>query len=195
MEKISANEFTNVANIYRNCLETKDGYLIGFLRIFSYNLDLVSMEKRRAKTSLLALSFQDDRGDFAYVSYPREIDLEKYNLYLKKKYESEIVSVGRKKILADMIKESSDLVLSGDNYEHQHFFKVWARLGNDKGRAEADLVQRMRDIQRRFEEADIKTEILKESEIIKLCNLFGNAQQASFEHVDDSYYIPIPNIR
>lgn len=194
-KKLTANEFTNVADISGSCLETKDGYLIAYLRIYPFNLDLITIGEKRAKTNTLAAAFQDGRGDFAYVSYPREIDLEKYNVHLKQLYESEIVSVGRKRILAEMIRESSDLVLSGENFEHQHFLKIWTRKRKDKSRSEIELMQRAGELKNCFSRAGIKTEILTEIEIIKLCNLFGNALQATYEHVDESSYLPISVIR
>ena len=79
----TANEFVNVKDIKRKFLYTKDGYVMVYLRIYPYNLDLLSQEERRAKAAALAASFDGDRKDFVYFTFPREIDLDKYKNTLK----------------------------------------------------------------------------------------------------------------
>lgn len=194
-KKMTANEFVNVRDITHGLIETKDGYLIGLLRVYPYNLDLVSDAERQAKTNTLAASFQNEKHDFAYLSYPREIDLDRYNHLLKQMYDSEIASLGRKKILENMIREAAALVLSGENYEHQHYFKIWKRIDVDKTRCSMEVKTKLQDIKGRFSAVGIKTELLSDRELIRVCNLFANSQMATFEYSDQDMYQMIPVVK
>ena len=196
VQTANANEFTNVKNIKGRYLFTKDGYVFGYLQIFHYNLDLVSREEQRMKTDMIARSFDGDRKDFVYQSFPREVDLDTYKEFLKKKYQDELESVGRRRLLAEMILEAMDLSTSGDNYEHQHYIKLWKKIGSNVEDSIAELKERMNDFKERYEMAGIHAEILEYEQIIKLCNLYGNSSQISYDNVSSSsFYSPLTQIR
>lgn len=192
----TANEFTNVKDIKGTVLYTKDNYILSYLRIFFYNIDLLSLVEKKSKTAILSSSFEGDRKDFAYVTYPREIDLDTYIGSLKKYYNEELNNLGRKHLLKEMILEASELASSGENYEHQHFIKLWRFAGTDKDEAESALNVRVEEFKSRYSSVGIHVEILKEHEIIKMCNLFGNALQAPYVTVGkNTIYDPITKLR
>lgn len=192
---MTANEFTNVKDIKKNFLYTRDGYVMCFLKISFYNIDLLSKEEKRSKTAALAASFEGDRKDFAYFTYPREIDLDVYKSDLKDKYNAEMTSLGRRHLLAELIVEATELATNGENYEHQHFIKLWKRIAGGRQDAESELQTRAEEFKARYESTGIPVEILKESDILKMCNLFGNSLQAAFEIVDANTYETIPKIK
>ena len=195
-QEMTANELVNVKDIKGSFLYTKDGYVFGYLQIYPYNLDLVSMEERRAKTNAQSMSFDGDRKDFVYQTFPREIDLDRYKDHLKRQYQSEIESVGRRRLLAEMLLEAIALSSSGENYEHQHYIKLWKKVGSQAGDAEGELKERLEEFRERYGMIGIHAEILGYEQIIKLCNLFGNSGQISNEIVDDNpYYTPLAQIR
>lgn len=195
-QKQTANEFTNVKDIKNSILYTKDNYILKYLRIFSYNIDLLSVVEKKSKTNILSKSFEGDRKDWVYVTYPREIDLDIYKNDLKDKYNQELNSLGRKRILKEMILEARELSSSGENYEHQHFIKIWKYLGEHKEDSENALIIRMEEFKARYESIGIHTEILNDQEIIKMCNLFGNALQAPYINVGkNTIYDPITVIK
>lgn len=184
--KINANEFTDVKDIKRTFLYRTDGYILGYLRVFSYNIGLLSDEEKQTKTNVLAASFESDRKDWAYATYPREVDLDIYKNDLKRRYNQELASVGMRHILQEMILEATDLATSGENYEHQHFIKLWKYAGSNVQEAERELKTRLEEFKSRYDSVSIRTEILKESDIIKMCNLFGNSVQAPFLSVGNN---------
>ncbi len=192
----TANEYTNVKDIQGNFLYTKNGFAFVYIRVYPYNLDLVSTAERKAKTDILAASFDSDRKNFSYFSVPRELDLDEYKTHLSNAYQEEQDSkyaLGRRKILRIMLKEAYLLSTSGENYEHQHFFKLWAYLGSNPKDACHGLLERAEEFRQRYEAVGIKTELLDEVDVIKLCNLFGNGSQAPYEIFtgDDIDYIPL----
>lgn len=185
-KNLSLNEFLNVKDIRGQILYTKDNYAIGFIKNNFFNLDLLSREEKRARTNSLTSSFMGDRQDFCYFTLPREVDLDNYKNFLKSEYKSETVP-GTRKILEIMYKQSCSLSTSGENYEHQHYLKVWRKITHTEEKATQELIERMRDIVSWYKSIGIKLDILDEKEIIKLCNLFGNSQQAGFETVDNNF--------
>lgn len=187
-KKITANEFTNVRDIRDIFLYTKNGYILCYLHVYPYNIDLLSTEERKAKTTMLSRSFDSDRKDFAYFSFPREIDLEVYKKDIKTKFDQCLNDFGRKHILNEMVLQAAELETNGENYEHQHYIKLWKLLGSDAKDAERDLRMRINEFADRYRMVGIRTEILQAAEIIKMCNLFGNGQQAPYDVPMDAFY-------
>lgn len=191
----SLNELVNVKDIKGRYLYTKNGYVMGYLQIYPFNLDLVPKEEQIARINVMAKSFDEDRKDFVYQSFPREIDLDGYKDFLKRKYQEEIESVGRRRLLAEMMREAVKLSTSGENYEHQHYIKIWKLIGSNQNDAVSQLRERIEEFKVRYEMAGIHTEILEYEQIIKLCNLYGNITQISYENVsDNSIYTPITQL-
>lgn len=181
----TANEFTNVKDVRGIFLYTKDNYIMAFLRVYALNINLLSQDEKRAKCQALTASFESDRKDFAYSAFPREIDLDVYKEDLKNLYNSELTDIGRRHLLAEMLIEANELATSGKNYEHQHYIKLWEPVSGDKSNAETVLKNRAEEFKERYANAGIRTEILKDADILKLCNLYGNPTQASYERVPD----------
>lgn len=192
----SLNELVNVKDIKKNYLYTKNGYVFGYIQIFPFNLDLVPEEEKAAKINAMARSFDGDRKDWVYQSFPREIDLDSYKDFLKQKYQSELENIGKRRLLAEMILEAVELSTSGENYEHQHYIKIWKKLGTNASDSIQRLKERMEEFKARYEMVGIRAEILNYEQIIKLCNLYGNSTMISYEHVsDNSIYTPITQLR
>lgn len=190
--EITANDFVNVKDIKDIFLYTRDDYIFCFLRIFPFNIDLLSEEERQILAHHIAASFDGDRADWVYQTFPREVDLDHYKDFLnasrQRIVEEQLIrmkddSIGRKRIIDDQIVRAAELSMNGENFEHQHFFKIWKKIeqGSNKAQTEAELRDRIQSFRIRYESVQIKCEILKEKEIIKLCNLFGNGQLAGYE--------------
>ena len=95
-KKLTVRDFVDAADVRGQFLYRKDGYILTYLRIFSYNLELMTEEARKGVTDNLAATFKEDRKDFSYFSLPREIDLDKYKINLKERYQEEMVIGDRK---------------------------------------------------------------------------------------------------
>lgn len=177
---LSARDFVDARDVKRNILYRKDGYMIGYLRVLFFNLELKNKDARKVLANRLTANFKDDRKNFVYFTLPREIDLDKYKETLKTRHNN-ADTIGKRHLLGNMILEGIRLSTSGENYEHQHFIKIWSK-NRDEAHAEAEILERLKDFQARFASCEINTQILNEVEITKLCNLFGNSIQASFEN-------------
>jgi len=179
-DELTSNQLINVKNVKGIFLYTKDNLIISYLRIHFLNIDLLSKDEKKSKTRSLAVSFEGDKKDFAYISYPREIDLDTYKDELKRRRAQEISQLGRKKLLEEMLIQVNELANSGENYEHQHFIKLWKEVGHNTQDAESALRNRVEEFKTRYESIGIQVEILTEQEILKMCNLFSNSMQAPY---------------
>lgn len=194
---LTANQFVNVSDIKGNFLYTKDNMIFGYLRIYPFNKDLLSKEELRAKTQILTSSFESDRKNFSYFAMQREIDLDGQKKDLENKYRSELASVGTRHLLKIMIDELTVLSTSGQNYEHQHYIKLWAPYtSSNRPEVEAELKIRLQDFKNRYESVGIATEILSQQDIIKVCSLFASAAQAPFLQLGkNSRYEPMVRLK
>lgn len=192
---MTANEFVNVSDIRDIFLYTKDDYIFCYLRIYPYNLDLLSFEERKALTNKIASAFDGDRRDFVYCSLPRELDLDSYKNELKKRRIECLDYLGRKNIIDCMLQQANELSSSHENFEHQHFFKIWKQNEGNKTATEADLRERIHVLQGIYKDAQLECEIMSEKEIIKLCNLFSNRRSASYDVVGNRLQPEIPFIK
>lgn len=186
--KVSANDFTNVKDIKGIYLHSKDNYLFAYLKIGNINLELMSEDECRHMTDTLSKSFESDRKNWVYTSYPREIDLDKYKNELKQKYQQEISHIGRRHIIAEMMVQCTELATNGENFEHQHFIKLWKKIGRNRVDSEIELKNRVFEFKSRYENVGIHVDILTEQEIIKMCNLYGNSVLAAYD-------TPVNNLR
>lgn len=191
-----ARDFVDVKDIVGQFLYTKSGYIFSYLRVHPYNLDLLSDEEKKIKTDTLSLSFDGDRKDFTYCTFPRPIDLDDYKNFLKEAYSNELQTIEKRRLLTIMLKEAVNISNSGENFEHQHFLKIFREIGDNENDAKNELRERIREFKERYTSVGIEAEILDEKEIINLCNLFFNSRQVAFDIIDsNTMYAAIPQIR
>lgn len=192
---MTANEFVNVKDIRDIFLYTKNDHIFCYLRIYPFNLDLLSLEERQALTDRIAASFDGDRKNFDYCTLPRELDLDSYKNELKQRRLECLEQLGRKNIIDVLLQQATDLSSSHENFEHQHFFKLWIHVAASRTTAEAELKERVYMLMNIYKEAGIDCEILIEKEIIKLCNLFSNRRSASYDVIGGTLQPEIPMLK
>jgi len=183
--QISANEFIGVRDIKGRYLIRTDGWILGYTRVYPCNIDLLSRAEKAAKIKNLVANMQKEKDSFSYMTFPREIDLDMHKRFLREAYTTELVSAGRKRIIAEMLKECNELATSGENYEHQHFLKFWGKVEGEQKNTERELDQRMESFVTWYQQVGIRLEVLEEPEIMKLCNLFSNPLLAAFTSLPD----------
>lgn len=192
---MTANEFVNVSDIRDIFLYTKNNYIFCYLRVYQFNLDLLSAEECRALTNRIAAQFDGDRKNFMYESYPRELDLDDYKNYLKQKRMESLEHLGRKNIIDILLRQAMTLSNNRENFEHQHFFKLWSEATGKSAVVEEELRERVLNLKNIYTEAQIRSEVMGEREIIKLCNLYGNRRSANFDVSESKFQPEIPVIR
>jgi len=189
----TANDLVDVKDIKDIFLYTKTGYIIAFLILGNINIDLLSEEELETLTQRQAMSFEGDKDDFDYFTLPSQVNLDPTKEYLKSKHQ-ETEDLGKRKGLSLMLREVTYLSTGGENFEHQHYIKIWKKIGSNLKDTQKELTIRANEFKERYVETGIPCEILKENEIIKMCNLFGNPQQAPYVG-NINFYETITQIR
>lgn len=193
--KKTANDMVNVRDIKDIFLYTKDGYLICYLNTGNINIDLLSQEELEAITQRQAMSFEGDKDNFDYFTLPSQVNLDPTKEYLKFKHQ-ETDNLGKRKGLNLMLREVAYLSTSGENFEHQHYIKIWKKIGSNLKDTQKELTIRINEFRDRYMAAGNSCEILKETEIIKMCQLFGNPQQSPYMGVESiNFYETFTQIR
>ncbi len=194
---MTANDFVNVKDIHGIYLYTRDNCIFSYLRIYPFNIDLLSQAEREALTNRLAAAFDSDRKNFVYCTFPRELDLDAYKGFLKERRIQEMESLGKKHIIDELILKAAEMSSSHENYEHQNVYKIWIQVNEYVSRPQAEgqlreRIFRFRDI---YLDAQMKAEILQEKEIIKLCNLYSNSRSANYDIISSTVQPEFPMLR
>lgn len=192
---LTANEITDVKDISNNLLYTKSGYAIGFLRLYPINIELLSKDELVNICNLLTAEFKSEKEPFTILSIPRTVDMEVYLNYLADISDQEVDNPYRKMLLNDMIMQGSKTVTNGKNFEHQFYLKVWTRYKENVTGTEGIIDEKINNMINRYSAIQNHTKSLDDTEILKLCNLFGNSNTAILEtYENNNTYIPIPTI-
>lgn len=177
------NDFVDVKDIKNECLYTKSGYLIKFLKFEPFNINLMSDRELETTVEAIAAGFRGNNLHFELMAYSREINMDSYKAEIAEKILEEISDAERKVVLEIMKEEAIELSSSGDNFEQEFVLKIWKKAGKDVARTIFDLQQQIKEIRDCFSEGKIRTAIMNDVEITKLCNLFSNSSQAQYEEI------------
>lgn len=83
----------------------------------------------------------------------------------------------------------SSFALSGDVVERQFYLKIWDKAHEN---TERELLQKLKYLEGYFSDVGVRSDILEQQDIIRLCNLINNP---SYVHLEDSDVEPtIPMI-
>lgn len=190
MMEQTANEFTDVKDIKRNILYTKSGYLIGYLRLYPINIELLSRSELKSKRTTLSAGFKAIDHPFSIIGIPRSVDMESYIGFLNQQYDEEMNNQYRKRLIKFMLKEASDKVMNDNNYEHQFYIKVWEQKSSNDNK-EAVIAQKLSNMAGRYGMIQNETKRLDDEGIIRLCNLFAHSNSATFEDTSNTDYVPL----
>ena len=190
----TANDLVNVRDIKDIFLYTKNNYIIAYLSLSNINIDLLSEDELEILTQRQAMSFEGDRDNFDYFSLPSQVNLDPTKEYYKQKHQ-ETDDLGKRKGLNLMLQEVTYLSSNGENFEHRHYIKIWKMIGSNLKDTQKELNIRINEFRERYMDAGIICEILRENEIIKMCNLFGNPQQAPYVGGGSNFYETIIQIK
>ena len=111
-ERKTANSLVEVADVENCFLYRKDDYILGYLRIGSINLELLSAEELQILTQRLSMSFEGDRDNFDYFTLPSQVNLDPNKDFIKEIRQG-TDDIGKRKGLTLMMQEMTRLSTSG----------------------------------------------------------------------------------
>lgn len=185
--KETTQDFTNVLDINKGFLYTKDGLIIRFVRILPISVGLLSDREINTLTKQLTSELSAEREEFSFLAISRPVDVQPLlEQYMEMKYQTD--NSIQKELLQKEIENMAEFSFGEEVVEKQFYFYLHMEMRED---AEQELKKRTQDFAEHFEATGIRTEILKDEEIIRLCNLVNNPSVVNVEDEDYKATIPI----
>lgn len=182
----SANEEINILDIKNNFIYTRDDLIFCVLKINSINMQLFSNKELQQKVREITSELSSENKEFKFFSISRPVDLGDLLGNLKDRLNS-IDNPKLKMVLKKNINETLKLTMTGEVVERQNFMIICEEYADN---AEKDLLKRSMDLINKFENCDMKVELLDENLLIQLCNSFTNINYAFKEDNDFEEKIP-----
>ena len=185
--QITANEFINVKDIKDRFLYTRDGQIIAYIKINPISIDLFSDTEKEQMCRALTAELSNTRKPFKFLAVSRPVDISplinEYSQLL-----SETNNQKQKELLRNEMMVMSNYAISGEVIERQFYIMLWVNCKED---VEKELLKECREFVSKFESGNIRCEILKEQEIVRLCNLINNPAYVQTEDTEAGKSIPV----
>lgn len=183
----TAQDFTNTAEIEDCFLYTRDGYIAAYIKILPISIALLSLREQKTLIKQITSELSTEKEPFHFLAVSRPVDitplLDQYT-EMRKNTDNPV----QKDLLRNEIEEISRFSFSNEVVERQFYFYIYQKYTED---SEGELKKHISEFARHFEHAGMKTEILKQSDIIRLCNLVNNPAVITMEDEDIKPTIPI----
>jgi predicted MPP superfamily phosphohydrolase len=176
----TAQEFVNVKDIHDNFLYTRDGQIIAYIKIHPISIDLFSDSEKEQISKVLTAELSSVQKPFKFLAVSRPVDITP----LVNEYQSllsETTDQKQKELLRNEIMEISNFATSGEVIERNFFIMLWSRYREG---IESDLIKECKEMIQKFESVNISSDIIKEQEIVRLCNLINNPAYTHIENMD-----------
>ncbi|QAA32752.1 hypothetical protein [Clostridium manihotivorum] len=186
-EQKTANDFVNVKEIKDRFLYTRDGQIIMYIKINPISIDLLSEREKKQLCKTLTAELSSEQKPFKFLAVSRPVDISP----LINEYTQIISSTSdqkQKDLLRNEMLVMSNYALSGDVVERQFYIMLWEKYEDG---IERDMTRRCYEFVSKFESGNIRCEILKEQDIVRLCNLVNNPAYANVEDTEFEATIPI----
>lgn len=186
-EQKTANDFVNVKDIKDRFLYTRDGQIIMYVKINPISIDLLSEREKKQLCKTLTAELSSEQKPFKFLAVSRPVDISP----LINEYTQIISSTSdqkQKDLLRNEMLVMSNYALSGDVVERQFYIMLWEKYEDG---IERDMTRRCYEFVSKFESGNIRCKILKEQDIVRLCNLVNNPAYANVEDTEFEATIPI----
>jgi hypothetical protein len=173
----TAQEFVNVKDIHDRFLYTRDGQIIAYIKIHPISIDLFSDSEKEQISKVLTAELSSVQKPFKFLAVSRPVDITP----LVNEYQSlllETTDQKQKELLRHEIMEISNFATSGEVIERNFFIMIWSRYREG---IESDLIKECKEMIQKFESVNISSDIIKEQEIVRLCNLINNPAYIYYE--------------
>jgi len=181
----TAQQFINVKDIRDHFLYTTNNWMLTYLRIFPISLDLLSLAEKKLLIRKLTAELSSIRFPFKFLAVSRPVDLSPLITDLSSLLPS--ADAMQKELLRQEIQEMNSLAQSGEIVERQFYLTLWQR--QEQG-SERDLLEKAKRLVQHFEDAGIHVQLLKQQEIVRLCNLVNNPAYSHLEMTELEEALP-----
>jgi len=172
--QVTANEFVNVRDIHDRFLYTRDGQIIAYIKISPISIDLFSDNEKEQMCRVLTAELSSVQKPFKFLAVSRPVDItplvNEYTELLSKTSDQK-----QKELLRNEILVISNYATSGEVIERQFYIMLWNKYREG---IEPELLKECNEFIQKFGSVKIHCDIIKEQEIVRLCNLVNNPADA-----------------
>lgn len=169
-QQMTAQEFVNVKDIHDRFLYTRDGQIIAYIKINPISIDLFSDMEKEQICRVLTAELSSLQKPFKFLAVSRPVDItplvNEYTALL-----TETTDQKQKELLRNEMMVMSNYAVSGEVIERQFYIMLWMRY---RIGIEEELLKDCREFVNKFDSANVSCDIIKEHEIVRLCNLINN---------------------
>lgn len=182
----TAQQFVNVQDIQGHFLYTVDGWMLTYLRIFPISLDLLSLTEKRQLIRKLTAELSSIRFPFKFLAVSRPVDISPLITDLSSLLPT--ADAVQKELLRQELLEMNHFAISGEVVERQFYISLWQR---QEPSSERDLLDKSKRLVQHFEDAGVQAQILKQHEIVRLCNLVNNPAYSHLDRIETDEALPL----
>lgn len=183
----SVHDFINVRDIKGNFLYTNDNKICGYFRINPISIGLYSDREKKSLCQQLTNHLASENKPFKFIAVSRPVDITP----LISEYGS-IVEQTESTVIKDILKNEmlvmTNYAHSGEVVQRQFYFMIWEDYKKD---IERDFLKRLEEFKFKFTQSRLSGDILKQHEIVRLCNLVNNPAYTNIEETDTDANIPM----
>lgn len=173
----SAQDWLPLMDIINGLSYTKDGYVVGYLIIEPFNLDLFNVNEQEEVIFNLAEALNGLDEPFVWYATDRPADIEPYIDDLKHKAEIANKTI-KKIILGKYATTARNQVMSGELVEKKFYMAV--RLKNEK-KVEILLRQRLDDISQYLSTVGLQVKMTTDKNVYELFSMFADPSSSLFD--------------
>lgn len=185
--KETAQDFVNVKDIKDKFLYTRDEKIIIYIQINPIDINLISKREKQSLSRTLTAELTSERKTFKFIAVSRPVDisplLTEYQNIL-----SNTTNQKQKELLRQEMYSISNFALSGEVVERQFYIMIWEDY--EEG-IERDILKRGIEFLSKLEGSGVKSSILNQSKIVRLCNLINNPAYVNLEGTSFDVEMPI----
>lgn len=182
----TAQQFVNVQDIQGQFLYTVDGWMLTYLRIFPISLDLLSLTEKRQLIRKLTAELSSIRFPFKFLAVSRPVDISPLITDLSSLLPT--ADAVQKELLRQELLEMNHFAISGEVVERQFYISLWQR---QEPSSERDLLDKSKRLVQHFEDASVQAQILKQHDIVRLCNLVNNPAYSHLDRIETNEALPL----
>lgn len=162
----TAQDFVNAKDLGEHCLYTIDGYIFAYIKVEGLCLELLSRQEQKLLCRELSSALSGIKRPYKSDAVSRPADISMALQEYQELYES--ATGGRKKLLKSDMSTLTDMVMSGESLERQHYIVIWDTVQKSDERT---IVAAAQDIVQKYKNNGINAELLDRKGIVQLCNL------------------------
>ncbi|HEY5557802.1 hypothetical protein [Acetobacterium sp.] len=176
----SIHSLINIRDIRDSFLYTNDNKICAYFKVDPISVDLYSQREKKALCQLLSSQLASEQRPFKFLAVSRPVDISPLISDYSQIWSSTDNSVVRD-ILSNEMTVMMNYAHSGEVVQRQFYFMLWEDW---KPGIESDLLKRINEFRNKFITCRLTGDVLKQQEIVRLCNLVNNPAYSAVEDME-----------